>query len=111
MQHLSEAKKQFIAESLEAYLKSSQVTLREVSRRTKVDISQISRYRRGQFCYMNRNLRRLCNFASIDVSNFSQTDPKSSQVLMDALTGTWDGSDHHAKAIAQTIRTLKNYHA
>jgi len=109
MQQLSKAQRDYIVSCLREYLNREGLTLRQVSERVDVDVSQISRYLNGRFRRMSPNLQAICKFAKVEWPSAVRTDPCKSQVLIGALSHVWDGTTEHAEALAGTILSLRNY--
>lgn len=109
MQQLTQAQQNYIVACLKGYFEQEDVTLRQVSIRIGVDVSQVSRYLNGHFKRMSPNLEALCKFAKVDWTKAGRTDPRKSQVLIGALSDVWDGTREHAEALAGTILSLRNY--
>ena len=73
-----------------------------IAKATGINQSQIFRNLNLQPQRVTSTLKRLCAYA--EISMFSeQADPRSSSILMDALGAIWDGSDQHAKRLAQLL--------
>ncbi len=94
-----------IAYELTRKFKEYAVCQAEASKLTHVSQSQISRILAGQFKRRSKNVNKLCKFANIKFDRH-KTDPVQNRILMDALTEVWDGTDHHAKAIAKVLKAL-----
>lgn len=58
---------------------------------------------------VGRTMRRLCKYADIDAYEGS-SDPRESQVLMDALARVWDGTDAHAGRLAKLLFAHQQAH-
>lgn len=55
---------------------------------------------------LSQGLRKLCEYAEIEIYMHSPVDPRNSKDLMDALEYVWDGTERHSKALARVIRDL-----
>lgn len=64
--------------------------------------SQIYRNLFGRPKRVSATLRDLCRYASISLE-CEQPDPRSSAILMDALGAVWDGSELHARRLAELL--------
>lgn len=98
-----------IAAELTRKFKENSVCQIDASKDSKVSQSQISRILSGQFRRRSKNVNLLCKYANIKFEKH-KIDPMRNRVLMDALGETWDGTDHHAKAIAKVIKSLAGLH-
>ena len=90
-------------------MRENNITQTELSERTNVHQSQISRFRNGKFGTLSANLRTICEYAGIEL-----TDKKSDGTtlienteLMSALADVLDGTEKRDKALAKIIRSLK----
>lgn len=79
----------------------------EVSKLIDVSQSQISRVLAGKFKRRSKNVNKLCKFANIKFERH-KVDPVQNRILIDALMEVWDGTDHHAKAIAKVLKALSS---
>ena len=84
------------------------VSQSDISRATGVHQSQVSRILAGTSRRVSPNLLLLCKFAN-EMERFTNTNPASNHLLMDALRAVWDGSEAHAEAIAGLLLTLKRF--
>ena len=73
-----------------------------ISKVTGINQSQIFRNLNLQPQRVTSTLKRLCVYAEISIY-YEQADPGTSSILMDALAAVWDGSDQHAKRLAQLL--------
>lgn len=73
-----------------------------IARATGINQSQVSRNLNGHPRRVSSTIKRLCSYAEISIFT-EQADPRSSSILMDALGSIWDGSDQHAKLLAQLL--------
>lgn len=73
-----------------------------IARLTQIPQSQIYRNLFGRPKRVSATLRDLCKYASISLV-FERPDPRSSAILMDALGEVWDGSDLHARRLADLL--------
>lgn len=75
---------------------------------SKADISQshVSKILRGNFKLTSKNVRKLCQYAKLDV-DLTKGNPADNPDLMDALDEVWDGTPRRAKALARVIRSLR----
>ncbi|WP_029936253.1 hypothetical protein [Thiomicrospira pelophila] len=49
------------------------------------------------------SLKKLCNYAKVELPEHSGVNPRSSKIIMDAIQEVWDGSDAHAKKIRRLL--------
>lgn len=68
--------------------------------------SQVSRILSGRIVRHTKLLDRLCIYARRRLNFGGRHDVRRNVELMSALTDVWDGSDEHAHALAQVIRSL-----
>lgn len=78
------------------------VSTTAIAKATGINQSQIFRNLNLQPQRVTSTLKRLCVYAEISIFS-EQIDPRSSSILMDALGAIWDGSDQHAKRLAQLL--------
>ncbi|WP_418939815.1 helix-turn-helix domain-containing protein [Paraburkholderia bryophila] len=98
-----------IALSLAARFKSAGVTQNDIASAVGVSQSHISRILSGHIVKNTKLLGRLCIYASHRLNFGQRSDVRRIRDLMTALAGVWDGSDEHAHALAQIIRSLAEF--
>lgn len=93
-----------VAAQIRTKMDARGLTLAYVSKRTGVDVSQISRFRKAKFKRGSPNLSAVCAFLGIDLEHES---PQISEITpvsaIQALQITWNGTAEHEKALAQLI--------
>lgn len=80
-------------------------TSASIARVTQINQSQVYR---NLFCKpkkLSRTLRALCEYADLDTAlpRAHTPDPRNCAVLMTALSEVWDGSEEHAKLLADLL--------
>jgi transcriptional regulator with XRE-family HTH domain len=83
----------------------------DAAKGSKMSQTTVSRILKGELRTHTRALIRLCKYAKIPAYQEIETDPAKSQLLMQALRDTWDGSADHAKALARVIKSLRGLEA
>ncbi|GMQ54957.1 hypothetical protein [Halopseudomonas aestusnigri] len=73
-----------------------------IARVTGVNQSQVYRNLFDSPKRFTKTHLRLCEYAKIDIQT-EATDPRSSDILMRALASIWDGSDGHARKLADLL--------
>lgn len=97
---------QRLALKLAPRFKGAGVTQSELARAVGASQSQVSRILAGRIVRHTRLLDRICIYASRRLNCGRHTDARRNSELMSALAEVWDGSDQHAHALAQVIRSL-----
>lgn len=92
-----------LAGEIRAKLANRQLTKStEIARASGLGQSQVHRNLFGRPKKLSKTLRELCKYA--DVSAYEGvSDPRESQVLIDALASIWDGSEAHARRLARLL--------
>ncbi len=72
---------------------------------TGVNQAQVSRILSGKFIRRTKNVDKICEYAELEVIPH-KVNPAINEVLMDALSYAWDGTDNHAKAIAKILNVI-----
>lgn len=80
-----------------------------ISKASGLGQSQVYRNLFGSPKKVGRTLRSLCKYAEIDAYE-GNSDPRESQVLMDALARVWDGTDAHAGRLARLLFAHQQAH-
>lgn len=93
-QIITELRGYFASEGLE--------TSASISRATGVNQSQVYRNLFDSPKRFTKTHLRLCEYAKIDTQD-EAADPRSSDILMGALASVWDGSDVHARRLADLL--------
>ncbi|MBI6945384.1 helix-turn-helix domain-containing protein [Pseudomonas fluorescens] len=73
-----------------------------IARMTGISQSQIYRNLYGRPKRVTSTLKALCDYANISIFA-EKADPRNSPILMDALGLVWDGTDQHAKRLAELL--------
>lgn len=94
-----------IVADIRAYMKAEKLTQKSLGAATGVHQSQISRILQGDCRKVGKNLNKICKYANIETS-IPDSPPEQSTALMAALRDTWNGSEQHAKQLAQLIRKV-----
>lgn len=97
-----------ISKKVQKYITDSDVTQVELASLLAIDQSQISRIVNGDFKRISRNVKKICEYANIDL-NFviENRNPAENTELMEAISLVWDGTRKKAHALAKVIRSLK----
>jgi transcriptional regulator with XRE-family HTH domain len=77
---------------------------------TGINQSQVSRILNGDFRRPSKNVLKLCSYANSFASVDDRLSPATNHDLMSALELVWDGTDQHARALANVIRSLSSLH-
>jgi hypothetical protein len=93
---------QIIAELREHFANEGLKTSAAISRATGVNQSQVYRNLFDSPKRFTKTHSRLCEYAKIDTQD-EAVDPRSSDILMGALASIWDGSDGHARRLADLL--------
>lgn len=93
---------QIVTELLQFFSASGLGTSAAIARETGLNQSQVYRNLFGAPKRLTKTHLRLCEYAKIDVTT-EAADPRSSAILMGALTSVWDGSDGHARRLAELL--------
>lgn len=95
-----------ITTELRAYFaQNGLVTSASIAKATQINQSQVYRNLFDEPKRLSRTLLLLCKYADLDVGSpiNAQPDPRNCTVLMNALSEVWDGSDDHAKRLADLL--------
>jgi predicted XRE-type DNA-binding protein len=95
-----------IAIALAGQFKQAGMTQSHISEGVGASQSQISRVLSGKICRHTKLLRRLRDYADMHIKPVERADVRMNVELMAALSVVWDGTDAHAHALAQVIRSL-----
>lgn len=93
---------QIITELQQFFVDNGFATSAAISRETGLNQSQIYRNLFGIPKRLTKTHLALCKYAKID-AEVEAADPRSSAILMEALTSIWDGSDDHARRLADLL--------
>jgi transcriptional regulator with XRE-family HTH domain len=98
-------------EALRALIAEKRITQPQVAAATGVHQSQISRILRGEARRSSPNVQRLRRYAESLVVELPSQESWTHPALRSAIAQVWDGSDHHARAIARVIVCLGEFEA
>lgn len=73
-----------------------------IAKATGIEQSTVHRNLFGEPRRVSKALRSLCKYANLDLVE-SVRDPRESTVLMEALATIWDGTDVHARRLADLL--------
>lgn len=93
-------------EQLRKLVVQAGITQVEIAQATKSSQSQVSRVLSGRTSMTSKLAKSISAYALAYSSPVPRERVASSDVLMDALADTWDGTPHHAEALAAVIRSL-----
>lgn len=93
---------QIVAEIRSYFASEGLRTSAAISRATGVNQSQVYRNLFDSPKRLTKTHLRLCEYAKIDVQD-EAADPRSSDILMGALASIWDGSERHARQLADLL--------
>lgn len=93
---------QIITELQQFFAANGLNTSAAISRETNLNQSQIYRNLFGTPKRLTKTHLTLCLYAKID-AKVEAADPRSNAILMGALTSIWDGSDDHARRLADLL--------
>lgn len=90
-------------------LKSDLRSSSEISRLSGISQPTVSRFRSGKASRKRSSgpFIKLCNFYGILKQIELKENSRNNQVLLDAITAVWDGTEAHAQALARVIHSLK----
>lgn len=77
-----------------------------IAARTGINQSQVYRNLFGRPRRLSKTLRRLCIYADSLQKN-DAPDPRTSEVLMQALGSVWNGTPEHAQRIADMLLSIR----
>lgn len=103
---MAESDPRRIASSLAVRFKAAGVTQSKIASAIGVSQSQVSRVLSGRIIRHTKLLERLCIYASSQLHLNKRPNVSRNAELMAALSEVWDGSDAHAQALAEVIRSL-----
>lgn len=96
-----------IARQFKKYLDDNRITEQTVADATDIDQSYISRIKNGKFKIVTDKVKRVCEYASIDLESARKNSSAEKDILTSAIDEVWDGTEKQAKALAKVIRSLK----
>jgi transcriptional regulator with XRE-family HTH domain len=103
---MAESDPRRIASSLAVRFKDAGITQSTIASAIGVNQSQVSRVLSGRIVRHTKLLEKLCIYASSQLHLNKRPTVSRNAELMAALSEVWDGSDAHAHALAQVIRSL-----
>lgn len=93
---------QIVTQLLEYFAEEGLFTSAAIAKRVEINQSQVYRNLFGTPKRLTQTHLKLCNYAKINVE-IKAEDPRSNAILMDALASIWDGSDEHARRLAEML--------
>ncbi len=97
-----------IAKQFNKYIRDNNIIEQTVANATNTSQSFVSRIRTGNFKRITENVKKVCEYASIDLDSIKkESNPAENTDIMKAIDDVWDGTDKKAKALARVIRSLK----
>lgn len=99
-----------LALSLAPQFKSARLTQAEIASAIGASQSQVSRVLSGHIKHHTKLLEKLCIYAKNQLPYIDKPDVRKNSELMSALAEVWDGTEAHAQALAQVIRSLARLH-
>lgn len=93
---------QIQAELRQYFAANGLVTSVSIAKAVDINQSQVHRNLFDEPRRVSRTLRNLCEYAKIDVE-MEAADPSTSAILMKALASVWDGTDEHARRLAELL--------
>ncbi len=82
------------------------LTSTEIADRTGINQSQVYRNLFGKPRRVSKTLKKLCSYANM-LQQDGAPDPRTSEVLMQALGSVWDGTAAHAQRIADMLLSIR----
>lgn len=98
----SKALPQIIDELLRAFAARGLHSSSAIARATGINQSQVHRNLFGDPKRITQTHKRLCKYVKIEIEE-EAADPRTNAILMDALASTWDGTDGHARRLAELL--------
>jgi transcriptional regulator with XRE-family HTH domain len=97
-----------IGKQLQKFLADNKISQETVADATNTNQTQVSRIKNGDFKRITENVKRICEYANIDLNvTKEKVNPAQNLDLMAAISEVWDGTDKKAKALAKVILSLK----
>lgn len=93
---------QIMSELREFFAAEGYLTSVAIASVTGINQSQIHRNLFGQPKRLTRTLQKLCKYANLSAAE-QGVDPRDNSILMDAISTVWDGSDDHARRLADLL--------
>lgn len=93
---------EIVAELRAFFLEKGYETSSSIASATGINQSQVYRNLYSVPKRITRTHVKLCEYAKIDMQG-EASDPRSCDVLMDALGAVWDGSEGHAQRLAALL--------
>jgi predicted XRE-type DNA-binding protein len=95
---------------LNTCIQDKRLTQLGIAATTGIDQSQVSRILNSDFRRPSKNVLKLCSYANSLIDGNDRPSPATNHDLMSALEQVWDGTDQHARALANVIRSLASLH-
>ncbi|WP_217450862.1 helix-turn-helix domain-containing protein [Vogesella oryzae] len=99
-----------LALALAPQFKSAGLTQDEIAYAIGASQSQVSRVLSGHIKHRTKLFEKLCIYAKNQLPHIEKPDVRANSELMSALAEVWDGTEDHAQALAQVIRSLAQLH-
>ena len=96
------SKTKIVAELLAFFASHGQRTSTAIANASGLGQPQIHRNLFGKPKRVTKTHRELCIYAKISLE-LELPDPRTSDVLMDSLANVWDGSEEHARRLAELL--------
>lgn len=93
---------QVVSELREFFAAEGYLTSAAIASVTGINQSQIHRNLFGQPKRLTRTLQNLCKYAKLTATE-KGVDPRDNSILMNAISTVWDGSDDHARRLADLL--------
>jgi transcriptional regulator with XRE-family HTH domain len=77
----------------------------EISAITGVSQSQVSKILSGNFKTVSPNVKKICEYASIQI--YMNIDVDIPEEIKEAVLDLWDGSKESEKALVKTLKNMK----
>lgn len=86
--------------------KASGITQTDIAKAIGASQPQVSRILSGQINRPSRLFSEISQFVQFATQGVTAETVRGNDTLIEALAATWDGSAHHASALAAVIRSL-----
>lgn len=92
--------------SLAAQAKRAGITQSRIAGALGIDQSQVSRVLNGRVKGNSKAAEKICNYVKNAQTVVTREAVCNNEKLIQSLVEVWDGSDEHANALANVIRSL-----
>lgn len=82
------------------------LTQEQIARAVSASQSQVSRILSGKSVRSSRLFNEVCIYVNNAAKGVSPETVRENHELIEAVASVWDGTAHHAKALAEVIRSL-----